>query len=181
MLINLPSHWIWVLNMVAIPVIHLGISWVFTRMKRERFPPDSVFFRSRRWEKGGAVYQTLFWIRSWKDRLPDAATWFNGFAKRNLGDRDPEYLRAFIGETCRSEAAHAVQLSALLITLIWNPWPTSAVIMILYAILSNLPCLLVQRFTRLRLRRLLAGVESGRINASSSARRIRGADSRKCS
>jgi glycosyl-4,4'-diaponeurosporenoate acyltransferase len=168
MWIDLPSHWIWLLNLVGIPVIHLGISWVFTRVERENFPPDSFLFRSRTWEEGGAIYQTLFRIRSWKDWLPDAATWFNGFAKRKLGDRDPEYLHAFIGETCRSEAAHVVQFLAIHITLIWNPWPTSAVILILYSILSNLPCFLVQRFTRLRLRRLLAGVERRTKNTSPS-------------
>jgi glycosyl-4,4'-diaponeurosporenoate acyltransferase len=159
MWVELPDLWIVILNVVGIPVIHLGISWVFTRMKRERFDPESFLFRSRKWEHAGAIYQNLFRIRAWKDLLPDAAPWFNGFAKRKLSDRDPEYLRAFIAETCRSEAAHYAQIPGILLTLIWNPWPVAAVVMIVYSILSNLPCLLLQRFTRIRLRRFLAEVE----------------------
>jgi glycosyl-4,4'-diaponeurosporenoate acyltransferase len=38
---------------------------------------------------------------------------------------------------------------------LWNPWWGDAVI-IVYAIGANLPCILAQRYNRLRLRHLLA-------------------------
>ncbi len=162
MWLELPPLWIVVLNVVAIPAIHFGISWWFTKRDRDRFDPDSWLFRERPWEQGGAVYQTLFRIRAWKRHLPDAAPWFDGFAKARLDGRDPAYLRAFVAETCRGEAAHWAQIPAILSTLIWNPWPGAAGAMIAYALLSNLPCLLLQRFTRARLRHLLSPPVGGK-------------------
>ncbi|MEM9016791.1 MAG: hypothetical protein AAGC68_07235 [Verrucomicrobiota bacterium] len=160
MWLELSNLWIVILNVIAIPALHLGVSWIYTQMRRDRFKPDSFLFRERSWERGGHIYQRLFKIRKWKSRLPDAAPWFDGFAKGKLSDKDPTYLRAFITETCRGEAAHYAQIPALWLTLIWNPWPVAAIVMFVYAIVSNLPCLLLQRFTRARMREFLAEVES---------------------
>ncbi len=158
---ELPKLWIVVLNLAAIPAIHLGISWAFTRLDRRRFDPAAPLFRERPWERGGGIYQRLFRVRAWKHRLPDAAPWFDGFAKGRLGHPDPAHLRAFIAETCRGEAAHYAQIPGLLLTLAWNPWPFAAGAMVAYALLSNLPCLILQRFTRARLRRFLERAGSG--------------------
>ena len=160
MWLELSNLWIVILNALGIPTIHLGISWWFTKLDRSWFDPGSWLFRERRLEAGGTVYQTLFRIRRWKHLLPDAAPWFDGFAKGRLGSKDPAHLRVFIAETCRGEAAHHAQTVALLLTLIWNPWPVAAIVMIVYAFASNLPCVLLQRFTRARLRGLLAGSEA---------------------
>lgn len=155
MWLDLPNLAIVALNLVAVPTAHFGVSWLCTRLPADCFRPESPLFRERRWERGGHVYQRVFRIRSWKALLPDAAPWFDGFAKGSLQGRDPEYLRAFVRETCRGETAHYAQIPALLLTLAWNPWPVAALVMAAYALLSNLPCLLLQRFTRARLRHLL--------------------------
>lgn len=165
MWVDLPNLWIVVLNVIGIPVIHLGISWIFIKMKRSRFDPNAPLYRDRVWEQGGEFYQTGFRIRRWKGLLPDAAPWFDGFAKGKLKDKDPEYLRAFIAETCRGEAAHYAQIPGILLTLIWNPWPVAAIVMIVYSVASNLPCILLQRFTRARLRGFLAELEGGKNGA----------------
>lgn len=165
MWVDLPDLWIVVLNVIGIPVIHLGISWLFIQMKRSRFDPNAPLYRNRVWEQGGEFYQSVFRIRRWKGLLPDAAPWFDGFAKGRLKDKDPEYLRAFIAETCRGEAAHYAQIPGILLTLIWNPWPVAAIVMIVYSVSSNLPCILLQRFTRARLRGFLAEVEGGKNGA----------------
>lgn len=145
-----------VANVVCVPAIHLFVSWLFTRMPRSAFRTRSPLFRPRSWEDGGTIYEALFRVRKWKGLLPDAAPWFAGFAKGKLRDRDPGYLRAFVAETCRGEIAHYVQVPALLLTLAWNPWPVAAIVMVAYAFASNFPCVILQRFTRARLRRLLA-------------------------
>lgn len=162
MWLELPNLWIVILNVLGIPAIHLGVSWGFTKLDRSWFDPASSLFREHRIEEGGTVYQTLFRVRRWKHLLPDAAPWFDGFAKGKLGDKDPAYLRAFIVETCRGEAAHYAQIPALLLTLVWNPWPVAAIVMTAYAVLSNLPCLILQRFTRARLRNYLTALTTGR-------------------
>lgn len=159
MWVDLSNLWIVILNVIGIPAIHLGISWLFTRLPRSQFRPDTFLLRERSWERGGGFYQKWFRIRQWKDYLPDAAPWFDGFAKGKLKDRDPEYLRQFIAETCRGELAHYAQIPGIWLTLIWNPWPVAAMVMIIYALLSNLPCILLQRFTRARLQGFLAEVE----------------------
>ncbi len=152
MLLELSNLWIVILNVIGIPAIHLGISWFYTRMSRDQFDPQSFLFKPRAWEEGGRIYQKLFRIRQWKNLLPDAAPWFDGFAKGKLSHRDPAYFRAFIAETCRGEAAHYAQIPGIMLTLIWNPWPVAAIVMVIYAFLSNIPCLILQRFTRARLR-----------------------------
>jgi len=161
MWVELSNLWIVILNVIGVPAIHLLVSWIFTRLPATGFRPSSSLFRERNWEAGGKVYQRLFLIRRWKGLIPDAAPWFDGFAKGKLRDKDPDYLRDFIRETCRGEAAHYVQIPALLLTLAWNPWPVAALVIMIYALLSNLPCVLLQRFTRARMRKHLAEIECG--------------------
>lgn len=154
MFLDLPSLWIVILNVVAIPLIHLSVSWWFTLIPRSSFLPGWALFRERRWESGSQTYEKIFRIRAWKNLLPDAAPWFDGFPKKTLKSRDPDYLSDFIAETCRSEAAHLTQFAGLLVTLVWNPWPAAAGVMIGYAVASNLPCILLQRYNRIRMIRV---------------------------
>jgi glycosyl-4,4'-diaponeurosporenoate acyltransferase len=156
MLLELAPVWIVVLNLACIPSIHLAVSWIFTRLPRSWFRAEGCIFRERAFERRGRFYERFVAIRVWKDWLPDGAPWVGGFSKKGLMSRDPEYLREFRDENCRGEAAHYVQIPAILVTLAWNPWPVAAGVIIFYALLSNLPCILVQRHTRLRIGRLLA-------------------------
>ena len=153
MLVELPNLWIILLNVVGIPTVHLLIAWWSTHLKAEYFSPHSPFFKCRRWEQGGKIYEQLFRVRDWKDRLPDGAAWFSGFAKSSLQSRQQDYLREFASETCRGEFSHWLQGLAILSFIAWNPFPASLVI-VLYAILSNLPCIISQRHTRCRLARV---------------------------
>jgi len=159
MLVEWPPIWIVVANLVSVLGMHFGLSRLYTRMSASRFDPSSALFRERDWEKRGAVYQTVFRIRSWKPWLPDAASWLGGFAKGNLRGKDRSHLEQFIVETCRGEAAHYAQVVGLLLPVLWNPWPVAALVMIFYSVFSNLPCILLQRFTRARLRHLLSNLD----------------------
>lgn len=150
MWIELPVPWILAINCLGIPAAHLLVSWATTRL------PASLF-QSRRPGKVGAswelpLYERLFLIRRWKGRLPDAAPWFKGFSKRSLVSTDPGYLRDFIVETRRGEFSHWIQWAVITGFVAWNPYPANLVI-IAYAALSNLPCIVSLRHTRLRLAR----------------------------
>ena len=160
MLVDLPPWAIVMLNVLSIPFLHLGVSWFYAGRPGGAFNPKHWLFRERGWERGGQVYEKIFGIRMWKGMLPDAAPWFKGFAKGKLASRDEEYLRAFIVETCRGEAAHYAQIPALLLTWLWNPWPVACLVLLIYALFSNLPCILLQRFTRIRLTRVLLALTS---------------------
>ncbi len=152
MLIELPVGWIVVLNAVGWPVIQMGLAFAFTRMPVNWFEPPKAF----RWEKRGAVYEKVFGIKHWKDRLPDAARWFGGgFAKGQLDGVEKIYLERFIRETWRGELCHWSAMAFTPLFCLWNPWWGNVVIVI-YVLAANLPCILAQRYNRIRFRRLLA-------------------------
>lgn len=150
--IELPLIWIIVLNCVGWPVIQLGLAWLFTRMPESWFhPPGHGAGKFETW-----LYDRIFHVRRWKDKLPDAAAWFGGgFAKRALATTEPAYLQRFIRETWRGELCHWCALAFLPVFFLWNPW-WADLVMVVYAVSANLPCILAQRHNRTRLRRLLA-------------------------
>ena len=151
MLIELPIVWIVVLNVAGWLVIQLGLAWAFTRMTVERFVPPPA----RAWEQRGRFYERVFAIKLWKDLLPDAARWFvGGFAKGNLTGADTAYYERFIRETWRGELCHWWALACAPVFFLWNPW-WGDLIIVAYAVAANLPCILAQRYNRLRLSRLL--------------------------
>ena len=152
MWLELPYLWIGFLNGFGIPAAHLGISWLFTRMPIRWFSPDTFPYRPFPGESI-AIYDRLFGLRRWKSHLPDAAPWFGGFAKRMPKSATPEFLARFRAETCRSEAAHWAQVLVIASFVLWTPWPW-AVIILGYSLASNLPCIILQRQNRLRLRKV---------------------------
>jgi len=150
-LLELPKSGIIFLNIVGWPVIQLSLAWLFTQMPANWFNPDPPLS----WEDDGNLYDRLFAIRRWKDLLPDGSRWFTGgFAKRMLSSKDPGYLARFIQETRRGELCHWLAMVCAPVFVLWNPW-WADLIMFAYAIVGNLPCILVQRYNRHRLSRLL--------------------------
>jgi glycosyl-4,4'-diaponeurosporenoate acyltransferase len=152
-LIELPVFWIIMLNVLGWLVIQLGLAWVFTRMPTKWFHPGPA----HAWEQGGQFYEHFFAVKWWKDWLPDGARWFaGGFAKGTLlSIKDPAYLARFIAETWRGELCHWLAICCVPPFLLWNPW-WGDLLIIAYALAANLPCILVQRYNRLRLARLTA-------------------------
>lgn len=153
MWIELPILWIGLLNGVGIPLVHFGLSWLFTKLPIQWFRAESYLFSVRAWESR-EMYDRLFRLRVWKGILPDAGPWFGGFAKKQLGSAEPDFLARFVAETCRSEGAHWAQWLVISGFVLWTPMPWAWVILI-YAPLSNLPCILLQRQNRIRLQRIL--------------------------
>lgn len=149
--IELPVAWLVALNVIGWPVVQLGLAWSFTRLPSAWFEPPPPFG----WERRGRFYERVFGIKRWKDRLPDGAGWIGGgFAKGTLSGSAPDYLRRFVRETWRGELCHWAAIAFTPVFFLWNPWWGDAV-MIAYAIAANFPCILAQRYNRLRLRRVL--------------------------
>jgi glycosyl-4,4'-diaponeurosporenoate acyltransferase len=150
--IELPIVWIVVLNVAGWPVIQLGLAWAFTRMSVDWFNPR----HARAWEQGGRFYERMFAIKRWKDWLPDGARWMGGgFSKGSMARLGPDYFQRFIRETWRGELCHWYALGCAPLFFLWNPW-WAGVIMVIYAAVANLPCILAQRYNRARFQRLLA-------------------------
>lgn len=146
MWLELPNIWIVVINVIGIPATHLLISWWSNRLPRSWFQsplPGSA-------KKPSRIYDDVFFIRRWKKFLPDAGPWMQGFPKGQLKSTEPDYLRAFILETRRGEFSHWFQVVVISAFILWNPYPANYII-VLYALLSNMPCILNLRYTRQRM------------------------------
>jgi glycosyl-4,4'-diaponeurosporenoate acyltransferase len=100
-------------------------------------------------------FTNLHKIDKWKDRVPELGGVFgDGFQKRSidLGTRDQ--LELFIRETRRAELAHWVMTGGWIITLAFNPlW--AIVFNLVFAHIVNFPCLIIQRYNRARLIKVL--------------------------
>ncbi len=135
--------------------IHMASAILTLNLPDRLFEDDNYLYRSRKWEKSGELWQNLFRVRTWKDKLPDGATILRkGFPKKQLQSRNPAYLAAFIRESRRAELTHWIAMPPALLFFLWNPPPVGW-IMILYALAVNIPCVVAQRYNRARLQRIL--------------------------
>ncbi len=116
------------------------------------FRYDRAPFRAFRWERDGRVYLRLG-IHRWQNRVPDMSRFFPGLmpAKSMAALPDQTGLLLMIRETCVAEAVHAF-LCALGLYCLWL-WPGAGGIAfyLVYALLGNLPFILIQRYNRPRL------------------------------
>ena len=133
---------------------HFGAGYAAYRLPARLLVDFPVVSRVYDWERAGTVYRRLG-IRLWKDRLPEAGAFFpGGFSKRRLQANDASYFGRFVLETTRAEFSHWLTWGLSLSFFAWNPWPVGA-LMILYGAATNGPCILVQRYNRARLIRLV--------------------------
>ena len=143
-----------IIDIVAWFIIHMSVSYIMSRQPLASFKLDSWLYRQRNWEKNGRIYERLFRLKSWKKKLPDGAAVFkNGFEKKRLKETSQRYLLDFISETCRAELTHWIVLLFGFIFLIWNIWWVG-IVMIIYATIVNMPCIITQRYNRIKLRRI---------------------------
>jgi len=134
-------------------IVQLSIAAIAIWMDTVWFADDNRLYRVQEWEI--KFYKRWLHIRRWKGLLPDGARWVGGrFRKKFLQEMNPAYLRQLLIETKRGEVAHWFMLASFPIFFPWNP-PWARIVMMVYAIAANLPCILVQRYNREAMRRLL--------------------------
>lgn len=142
------------LDVLAWGVIHASTGYLVHRLPARAFERDTWLTRPRRWERGGRLYVEVFRIKRWKHLLPEAGALFSGgFDKRRLTARNPEYLATYARETRRAELGHWLAALGVPIFFLWNPWWVGG-LMAIYAIAANGPCVLSQRYNRIRLLRV---------------------------
>lgn len=131
------------------------MSYLCLKMPILFFEKDWWWFRIRNWEKRGRIYKRIFKVKRWKDIIPDGGGLFKrGFAKKKLKNSDPQYLKTFLYETKRAELTHLLTILPAPVFFLWNVW-WAGVIMIVYALIANIPCILLQRYNRARLTNLI--------------------------
>ncbi|HVE45176.1 MAG TPA: hypothetical protein VNA57_00315 [Acidimicrobiales bacterium] len=148
------------IDAVAWAAIQSTTGYGVHRLTVRRLDHDTWVTRRRRWERGGAFYVEQLRIRRWKGLLPEAGAVFaGGFDKGRLGARSADHLRRHVIETRRAEIGHWLALLPTPLFWRWNPrW--LALVMTAYAAAINGPCIVAQRYNRLRLQRVLERLES---------------------
>lgn len=88
--------------------------------------------------------------------LPDGSLMANsrGFRKKKLRSYTSEYLERFLLESCRTEMTHLLAILPFWVFWFFTP-PQVPWMMLAYALIVNLPCMIVQRYNRPRIIRIL--------------------------
>jgi glycosyl-4,4'-diaponeurosporenoate acyltransferase len=154
MIFHLSGPWAIAVDIAVWLVIHLGVGMATARMRPDSFNPESWLYRQRTWERGGKTYKSLLKVKKWKRLLPDGVAVFKGgFRKGQLEKADTSYVQTYVVETCRAEYTHWLILLFSLIFFLWNDW-WIGLIMVAYGFATNVPCIVAQRYNRIRLQRL---------------------------
>ncbi|NLV56871.1 MAG: hypothetical protein GXY13_14825 [Acidimicrobiales bacterium] len=126
------------------------------RLPPERLSRTGPFTRLRSWEEDGAVWQRRLRVTRWKDSVPEAGGVFaGGYPKRRIRSRATEDLRHFRRETIRAERVHWLILASTPVHLLWCR-PALAAAMAVFGVLFTAPFIIIQRYNRGRLDRLIA-------------------------
>ncbi len=142
-----------IVGIIGIPTYFIGESLPRSMYDAERFP-----FRSYGWERDGRVYEKLG-VRWRKDHSIDMSRFMPAaFPKQNNMSRDPAHMRRLIQEMCNAELVHWIlALFSPVFAYLIEDWYGVA-ISIGYA-LSNLSDIMIQRYNRPRVLRLLKRIE----------------------
>ncbi|UOQ84779.1 glycosyl-4,4'-diaponeurosporenoate acyltransferase [Gracilibacillus salinarum] len=150
-LIDLGNMWTIILDILIWGVIHIVISLITLAIREEHFRKNSGLYQIRSWEREGKFWGNNFKIKRWKHIVPDGAKLFKkGFQKKELLTLDVVYLETFIRESRRAELTHWLCIPPALLFFLWNP-PWAGTIMIVYALVVNIPIIMLQRYNRARL------------------------------
>lgn len=151
---ELPIMWLLFINILAWFFIHMSISFGMLRVSEEWLASQKKWFQPKKWEKNGLIWQEVFRIRQWKKYLPDGSLFIkSSYDQTNLQGVRAEQLKKFIIETKRAELTHWLMIPPAALFFIWNP-PWAGLLMVVYALVFNLPLIMTQRYNRPRLERL---------------------------
>ena len=132
-----------------------GLSFLLGRMIPKRMLKEDQFpYKTFAFEKDGKLYERIR-IKEWQGKVPDMSRILPGvMPAKKLDGNYRENLPVMIKETCVAEAIHILLcFSGIYCVKIW-PGIGGGMIAILYA-MGNIPFILIQRYNRPRLKRLL--------------------------
>ena len=148
-----------ILDIVAWLFIHLGIGYTYSKIPVHRFDPQKSLYQIKKWEKDGEIYQNLFRVKTWKKKIPSGASVYaNTFKLKNIKTFTPDHLERWIKESCRAESCHWTMILPGFLFFLWNSIEMGW-LMVLYAVLNNLVPIIMQRFNRPRIQKLLTKIQ----------------------
>ncbi len=146
-------------NVVAWVIIQLSIGYLSSRIPLDQLDPNAWFFQSFAWEQDGEIYQSLFHVRAWKRLIPNGSALYRGaFSIKNLTSGDRTYLERWLKESVRAEICHWRMIVPCVFFFLWNS-VTGGWVNVAYALVSNLMPIVLQRYNRPRMRKLLTQLE----------------------
>lgn len=161
-IIFLPDAWTILLCFLVWLVLQMSAALICLKLPDRFYSPDSFLFKAHPFEKEGKIYNTIFHVRRWKHLLPDGgAVWKKtGFRKKKLEDFSEENLNRFLIESARGELTHWLAILPFWLFWFFTP-PYVPWLMLIYALLINLPCIIAQRFNRPRVLRVMKRKSNG--------------------
>lgn len=120
-----------------------------------KFYPGHFPYRLYHFEKDGTIYEKIK-IRKWQNKVIDMSRIFPSLMPTKKLDKDIcKKLPILIKETCISEMIHYMLcISGLYCLVIWEGIG-GVIVTLIYEILGNLPYIIIQRYNRPRLTKLL--------------------------
>lgn len=131
------------------------VSFVLGRLVPKRW------FHAERWPWRCAAWETKLWtllrVKRWQARVPDMSSLLpHLMPEKKLTRETCADLPRMLEETCVAEGTHALLcLAGLYMLRLW-PGTGGAVLTLAYILPGNLPFIIIQRYNRPRLQRLLA-------------------------
>ena len=154
--IYLPVGWTVLLCFLLWPSIQYMTAFLCHKLPEDYYKETHWLFQCYAFEKNGQFYAKVFRVHSWKHLLPDGSIKKKDqrYNKKHLSDFSVEGLEKFLVESRRAELTHWLPIPFFWIFGLFTP-PEVILYMLLYAWLVNLPCILVQRYNRPRVKKLL--------------------------
>lgn len=142
------------INAVSWLIVHLAVSKLIGSMEVRTINRLSILFRTYPFEKNGQLWNDLFKVKRWKAYIPESTSIMpDSFDQSRMKGTDLKTINQFIDETNRAELTHWASILPVPLFFIWNPGCTRG-IHLSYALLSNMPFIIAQRYNRPRLRRM---------------------------
>lgn len=136
-------------------IIGLVTGFIFALIPGKFFLKLRRYYNLMAFEQDGRFYSKYFKVHIWKDKLPQFSelTKF-GFSKASLNNVSEEYLEQFYIETMRAELSHWFLILISPIYIIFSE-KILLTFTILGNIFGNLPFIIIQRYNRGRILKLL--------------------------
>jgi glycosyl-4,4'-diaponeurosporenoate acyltransferase len=159
-----------IMDICAWVFFHLSIGFWCSRIPVSFFNTKKPFYITKKWENEGEIYQKLFRVKSWKKYIPSGGSLYtNTFKIKNLPCYSKEYLERWLKESCRAELCHWIMILPGFLFFLWNNVKV-AWLMVAYAVLNNMVPIIMQRYNRPRISKLLKQIQSKSADAIASKR-----------
>lgn len=153
---ELPIGAVVAIDVVAWASLSAVVGFTASKLPDAVFARETALTRIRPFEQGGRRWERWLRVRRWKDHLPEAGGFFGGVSKRHLAGRHAVAQQLI--ETRRAEWAHVALLAVAPAFALGNP-PALAAAMVGYAVVANVPCIVIVRVNRARFLRVQARLE----------------------